>query len=586
MLRQSAPIDSSNARHQHASSAERASAKHRGTQAQQREIFSRKRSIFHFESPFQMSFSASAVASGILALVALSVLSYCVYAAAHSTAIEREFSRHPPQNFSKIDLPVKYLVGPEYLLPVHDQGHRGTCWAWSSIYILESQYRAQGIRQGFLKRNEFVPFSTEAFVTTMSALCQASPNKTCCRGSPRAKNESSGGWAEDLIDYTAFFPVFQRSILPESVCRYHNNETHQFHCPDLGSEIQRNPISYDIVSYAFRSGISNIKELLVSAERPLVFSLPMPYQRYWFYCDNPLVKDDESCRHKLFTCDGKSCNFHDYGVFKFSDTGLVHYPDGETVPGGGHAVALVGYNDEFVIRKAGDVLGLKKVKGGFILRNSWGPRGHSYQYLMEQISDDQEELLCPNEGDATRWSAVSSECITTTKNITQCNGDVLVCVNKTHCNVNHTYALIGDGNTSRAMVKHNELGTPIARVAEVTNGTVTIKDIDTVPFHFIFYAFQKVNRINNTDPRCGYLFLSYDTFEKLLAHAGRTASEITACDIELNFAPSSYHRSGFWRDYSHVKKSLRTFNTLDVQNPFEPVTIEPPEKFFERPPGI
>lgn len=205
---------------------------------------------------------------------------------------------------------------------------------------------------------------------------------------------------------------------------------------------------------------------------------------------------------------------------------------------------------------------------------------------MEQISDDQEELLCPNNGDPTRWAAVSQECITAQKNITQCNGDVLVCVNKTHCNENRTYALIGDGNTGRAMVKHNLLGTPIARVAEVTNGTVTVMDIETVPFHFIFYALQKVNRVNNTDPRCGYLFLSYDTFEKLLSHAGRTASEITVCDIELQFARSSYHRSGYWRDYSEVKRSLRTFNSLDVRNPFEPVTIEPQEKFFERPPGV
>lgn len=533
-----------------------------------------------------MQVSASTVASAVLAVFSLAILFYSVYSASFVRTIAREFLRHPEQNFSLINLPVKYIVDSDYLFPVHDQGHRGTCWAWSAIYILESQYRAQGIREGLLKRNEYVPFSTEAFVTAMSALCQVKPNISCCRHSPRAKNESSGGWAEDLIDYTAFFPVFRRSILPESVCRYHNNETHQFFCPDLAPFIERNPIRYDIESYTFRSGISNIKELLVTSRRPLVFSLPMPYQRYWFDCENPLVKNDESCQRKLFTCGNRSCNFHDYGVFKFSDTGLVHYPDGETVPGGGHAVALVGYNDEFVVRRSGDVLGLDKVKGGFILRNSWGPRGHSYQYLMEQLSDDQENLICPNAGDATRWAAVSQECITRTKNITQCNGDTLICVNATHCNVNHTYVLIGDGNTGRAMVKHNEFGTPIARVAEVFNGKVTIYDIDTVPFHFIFYALQKVQKDENTDQRCGYLFLSYDTFAKLLSHSGRTASEITVCDIQLRFARTSYHRAGYWRDYSQVKKSLRTFNNLEVENPFEPVTIEPPATFFPRPPGI
>jgi len=91
-------------------------------------------------------------------------------------------------------------------------------------------------------------------------------------------------------------------VPPDSACGYHNNESDQLQCPKLDRFLDRNPIEYAIKSFTFRSGMRNTKELLVTAKWPLLFSLPMPAHRYWFDCNNSLVRNDESCRRGLFDC--------------------------------------------------------------------------------------------------------------------------------------------------------------------------------------------------------------------------------------------------------------------------------------------
>lgn len=59
-------------------------------------------------------------------------------------------------------LPASYVVPFTARTPVKDQAHRGTCWIFSIMGILEGLYRKNGVEKGFLKEDEYVSFSEQA----------------------------------------------------------------------------------------------------------------------------------------------------------------------------------------------------------------------------------------------------------------------------------------------------------------------------------------------------------------------------------------------------------------------------------------
>jgi hypothetical protein len=54
-------------------------------------------------------------------------------------------------------LPSKFAV--DYVTPRQDQAMRGTCWDFATIGFLEQSYRENGIKNGWLERDEYVAFS-------------------------------------------------------------------------------------------------------------------------------------------------------------------------------------------------------------------------------------------------------------------------------------------------------------------------------------------------------------------------------------------------------------------------------------------
>jgi hypothetical protein len=64
---------------------------------------------------------------------------------------------------------------------------------------------------------------------------------------------------------------------------------------------------------------------------------------------------------------------------------------------GGHAMNTIGYNDDWVYHsRKGSEKGIAPMCGGFLMQNSWARPGHSVDYLMGRLSEENEAVQCPN----------------------------------------------------------------------------------------------------------------------------------------------------------------------------------------------
>ncbi|TMW57023.1 hypothetical protein Poli38472_002948 [Pythium oligandrum] len=66
-------------------------------------------------------------------------------------------------------LPHKFAV--EQVTPLKTQDNRGTCWDFAAVGVLENSYRAQGVHHGWLKENEYIPISEQAYGAEVLRLC-------------------------------------------------------------------------------------------------------------------------------------------------------------------------------------------------------------------------------------------------------------------------------------------------------------------------------------------------------------------------------------------------------------------------------
>ncbi|KAG9413929.1 hypothetical protein AC1031_013131 [Aphanomyces cochlioides] len=95
------------------------------------------------------------------------------------------------QALSAYNLPSKFAV--QYVTPRQDQAHRGTCWDFATISLLEWSYRANGVRNGWLKDDEYVAFSEQCMAS--KSFVYARERKTLRNKKPAASLAISFGMA-------------------------------------------------------------------------------------------------------------------------------------------------------------------------------------------------------------------------------------------------------------------------------------------------------------------------------------------------------------------------------------------------------
>jgi hypothetical protein len=99
-----------------------------------------------------------------MALSSFTLLQYSQVMSNSHRHMETEYDRLPVSA-----LPSKF--GVQYVTPRQDQAHRGTCWDFATIGLLEQSYRENGVRNGWLEPEEYVAFSEQAYGVEIMKLC-------------------------------------------------------------------------------------------------------------------------------------------------------------------------------------------------------------------------------------------------------------------------------------------------------------------------------------------------------------------------------------------------------------------------------
>jgi len=438
-------------------------------------------------------------------------------------------------------LPKSYLIPDDVRTPVKNQAHRGTCYIFSTMGILEASYRRYGIRHGYLKENEYVKFCEQAYGLGLIKHCKENPKDIHCLGGA-PNNKTADGQPEwlyymqkDMVKY----------VLPDSLCPYRWEDSEQYECPGLEDAVKTNPISFTVKRIESAYSIDGIKRLLYRHEFPLTFSHVVLETTGLTPCDdnNTIGYGSEECLNCVNPCTRSSDGCCAKVVLPGYTTEGVFTTFGEDVVGGGHAMVLVGWNDEMAVESGVPGHDSHISVGGFIIKNSWNTTvGHSAEYWAQRHSLLDETAICPNVNAYQTWIPVNTTCIFEEKDVSKCQADkkhvgtqwiygptALKCNQATHdnhreemygwtgCNFDKTYYVAGDPATGFATplvtIPKGSDGVRIYHLIEYEKGNVVeVTTNATTPFGFE-RLFEPVDYQKNSE-HCGYYFMPYDTFLK------------------------------------------------------------------------
>eukprot|EP00727_Mastigamoeba_balamuthi_P000962 m51a1_g10863 putative cysteine protease domain containing protein (1058) ;mRNA; r:26430-31553 len=308
-------------------------------------------------------------------------------------------------------LPSKWAA--PYLLPQYFQEDRGTCWDFATIGVLEQSYRHNGVAKGFMSPDTYMRFSEQAYGISVVEECRHHPDVCDVLGDEVYHNSTEGGEVWWLYSLTKLY----NQLLPVAVCPY-SDDAHEHECPGMTQALATNPIKFDIKSMETAYNVLDTKALMVAKNRPLAWSSLMHNVVYYMPCSDEHWARQEGCNAtNRVRCptdryyNSEWCARFVSAMYNQDGEFFIH---GNTVPEGGHAMNVVGYNDEFVTKQGH--------KGGFIIKNSWhdltygsdpngrGARGsHSVAYWMQQISAWDEKALCPGPLNPDNWLSCVSQ---------------------------------------------------------------------------------------------------------------------------------------------------------------------------------
>jgi hypothetical protein len=319
--------------------------------------------------------------------------------------------------------------------------------------------------------------------------------------------------------------------------------------------------------------------MLVRTGRALGFGVPLPALAYYAPCQGSPLNASAACVNRTYPCPayvgapGAFCyrvrvDARDQtGVFLGSADPLFM----EEL--GGHAMNVVGYNDAWLYRnRFQSAQASAQHKGGFILHNSWGARGHSVKYLYGDESEENEAVICPNHVSPFNWIPASYECVAeaAAKGIdvnrsVRCpdlaNVDVPPELNQPPERIR------GRGRTTGAdllRLKGSNASDPVFYVLE-NNGAkftasgladVSFIAIDTsqtpnqisrttvkiLPFYALSSLFEPVpaTLVANDPENCGYWIMPYDTLNNMIRINWDLLDNFRVVDYDIEFTGTSY----------------------------------------------
>ena len=395
-------------------------------------------------------------------------------------------------------IPVRYSVDDSHLFPSHLNTEAHSKWTSALLFVVESQYRAYGVDEGYLKSNEYVLFSGEVFAER-AALFHGYPVSYINEHIGKVHDDRVLGLPKNFVQFMSSGRCEASGIAPDGTTM---------------STLKKTCTPLELVSSQQYSGIRTIKEALWTSGRPLAVALRIPNKR--------VVVGER--------------------VISFPPRSslLFHHSKGDIELGEYVVMAIVGYNDNFVI-EADDG---RVYSGGFVLRSGFGVNEHSSDYLLSLLVEEQEKSLCPDFGDVSLWAAASEECIAEDAKV--CNATRLVCVNADLCALDKLYIMVN--STTFYCLDDN-----------------SYVSID-IPAEYLIHVFNP-SEIHPNYERCAYSFMPYEIAQELELLA-RDAFSFLAFDINLRFKDEGYyeHCKG---DCTYISAATHTFNETKRPFPYE-----------------
>jgi hypothetical protein len=261
---------------------------------------------------------------------------------------------------------------------------------------------------------------------------------------------------------------------------------------------------------------------------------------------------------------------------------------------GGHAMNLVGYNDEWIYRNRFQSAPAAAHKGGFILHNSWRTGGHSAEYFFGNQSEENEAVICPNVVAPVNWIPAEFGCVaneSAANRITSflnCSSDLprirgngrtagadLLYCNHDACNRSAQRLYVLERVGRDANVKFTTSGTAEVGLITIENAslpyTVGRTTIKGVPFWALSQLFRPLNasvQANDKD-NCGYWMLPYDTLENMQRINWDLLDNFRVVDLEIEFTQTSYalHPNASDYDLTYLNTSTKPRNKARFNGP-------------------
>ncbi|KAF0695858.1 Aste57867_13378 [Aphanomyces stellatus] len=515
-----------------------------------------------------------------------------------------------------LQLPTKFAVN--YVTPRKDQSMRGTCWDFATIGVLEQSYRAQAAKHGWLSQHEYVSFSEQAYGAEILKLCSGpkdSPQQVACRvaGDSMWKNSTEGGEVPELY-YLQY--GLKELIFPHEICPYFkDNNGSDSICPELPDREKDNPISFTVKSMDTWYEDMTVKQQLFAQKKAMALSTPVSYVTHYYPCLSRFgnLSDPHCSVEQCTLCppemSATTCCIPLKGGRNRNMEGEFFHHRGMTIEGG-HAMLLVGYNDAFLTRDG--------FTGGLIVKNSWldGPTqgSHSLAYWMQDVSDWEERVVCPNSYNPFNWYQCGNNAapvvapptnVTVPANATRafnrtkafdegveaCLSDEskiyasvnvqplhLRCTDATQCSVdpNTTYFVRnttdwGDRMTVMCVWEYNPV--------QNTSHDFCLKPMLEVDIARTLRPADHEIRTNDPD-RCGFYFIPYASIRQYIAQF----QGFYVNSFEIEWAPQSFAANK--HKYSHLNYTLLEKSTFhqnhnDFDGPFPHARIVAKKQFHQ-----